>query len=1062
MRPIFPNVVLSLVVAAAWPFTAQAGTLTKASGSPIEYNRDIRPILAENCFACHGPDSAARKADLRLDSFGAATAERAKSKPAIVAGKPSESGLIARITTSDEEDVMPPRKTKKSLKPAEIELLRQWVAEGANYQAHWSFMPPQKAAEPDVKETSWARVPFDRFVLARLEAEGLVPAPEADRPTLARRASLDLTGLPPNPALVKEFVENQAPDAYEKLVDQLLASKQYGEHRARYWLDASRYADSHGIHFDNYREIWSYREWVINAFNDNVLFDRFTIEQLAGDLLPKPTLEQRIASGFNRCNITTSEGGAIDEEYLVHYTRDRTETTSTVWMGLTAGCAVCHDHKFDPFSQKDFYQLSAFFNNTTQAAMDGNRRDTPPVIPVPTRQDRARWEELPALTKSGKDRLDRRRQSAVDEFERWRNHTTPESLLANVPADSLQFAAPLKEAKQPALTVLVNGYPRVLPAPGAQEGIIAPQAFVTSKEFVPSIPEAGNFERTQPFSVAFWVRLHPDNKNGSILARMDEDSDYRGWDVWLQDGRVGTHLVHKWPEDALKVVARAALEPNRWTHVVLTQNGSSKASGTTIYYDGRPQDLDTQVDKLENTIQTKVALKIGQRSTGANVEKAALQDLRLYGRTLQREEIVTLRNRPRLSYLLAKQTESRTEQEQKDLYDGYLEGFDGEYQSAQQALASLEKEERDIRRRGTIAHVMNERTQMPEAHILFRGEYDKRRDKVTAATPAMLPAMPESYPRNRLGLARWLLDADHPLTARVTVNRAWQELFGVGIVRTTGDFGISGELPVNQALLDWLAVDFREHGWDMKRLYRMMALSATYRQSATTTPEKLSKDPQNRLLSRGPRFRMDGEMVRDYALAASGLLVDKIGGPSVRPYQPEGVWEMVAMIGSDTRDYKVGTGEDLYRRSMYTFWKRSAPPASMEIFNAPSREVCTVRRERTNTPLQALVTLNDTQFIEAARVLAERAMGEGGTSEEQRIDYMAERLLARPLKADERPIVMGALRDLRQHYEAEPKAASELIAVGERKANDKLPAVELAAYTMVANQLMNLDEVLTK
>lgn len=1060
MRPVLTS--LAAAVMAVVQLPSEAGALTKATGSKIEYNRDIRPILAENCFSCHGPDSASRKADLRLDSFGGATAERGKDKPAIVAGKPSESGLIARITTTDEDDVMPPRKTRKVLKPAEIELLRQWVAEGAPYQAHWSFLPPQKVVEPVVKDTAWARTAVDRFVLAGLEQAGLSPAAEADRTTLARRSSLDLTGLPPDPALVKEFVESQAPDAYEKLIDRLLSSKQYGEHRARYWLDAARYADSHGIHFDNYREIWSYREWVINAFNDNLPFDQFTVEQLAGDLLPKPTLEQRIASGFNRCNITTSEGGAIDEEYLVNYTRDRTETTSTVWMGLTAGCAVCHDHKFDPFSQKDFYQLAAYFNNTTQPAMDGNRRDTPPVIPVPTRQDRPRWEELPALTQAGKERLDRRRQSALDEFTHWVGQTAPETVLAGVPADGLQFSAPLKEANQPALTVFVNGYPRVIPAAGVQEGIIAPHAFVTSKELVPAIADAGNFERNQPFTVALWVRLNPDNKNGSLLARMDEDDNYRGWDVWLQDGRVGTHLVHKWADDAMKVVARAPLTPNRWTHVVITHNGSSKASGTTIYYDGRPQDLDRQVDKLENTILTKVPLKIGQRSKGSNVEKAALQDLRLYGRTLKAEEVLALRNRPRLGYLLAKSAESRSEQDQKDLYDGYLDGYDKEFQEARQVVANLEQEDREIRRRGTIAHVMNERDQMAEAYVLFRGEYDKRRDKVTAATPAMLPAMPASYPQNRLGLARWLLDKEHPLTARVTVNRVWQEVFGTGIVRTAGDFGISGELPSNQELLDWLAVDFREHGWDMKRLYRLLVMSATYRQAATVTEEKLMKDPQNRLLSRGPRFRMDGEMVRDYALAASGLLVEKIGGPSVRPYQPEGVWEMVAMIGSDTRDYKVGTGEDLYRRSMYTFWKRSAPPASMEVFNAPSRETCTVRRERTNTPLQALVTMNDTQFVEAARVLAERALGEGGASEAQRVDYMAQRLLARPLKEAERRVVLDALRELRSHYETSPKAAEELIAVGERKAGAKLAPVELAAYTMVANQLMNLDEVLNK
>jgi mono/diheme cytochrome c family protein len=1049
MKQIFSSALLCILGVAASP-----------SAEEIRYNRDIRPILTENCFACHGPDSAARKADLRLDSFEAATAARKDGQPAIVPGKPDESGAILRVLTPDEDDVMPPTKTKKTLGSAEKELLRRWVMAGAKYEQHWSFIAPVKAAPPVVEGSSWARNEIDGFVLAKLNEAGLAPAEEADRATLARRVSLDLTGLPPKPEVVEAFTRDESPQAYEQLVDKLLASQRYGEHRARYWLDGARYADTHGIHFDNFREVWTYREWVINALNDNMRFDQFTIEQLGGDLLPKPSMEQRIATGFNRCNMTTSEGGAINEEYLVLYARDRTEATSAMWLGLTTGCAVCHDHKFDPISQKEFYELSAFFNNTTQAAMDGNRRDTPPVITVPARPDRVRWEDLLDETKAGRQRLERRRQSAVDDFAAWRAGTDPSEILAGLRTEGLQFSAPLKEAI-PAITVLVKGYPRALPLGKAYEGVIAANAFVTDKTNVPTVPEAGDFERDQAFTAALWVKLSAEDKTGSIIARMDEDEAYRGWDVWLEDGRPGIHIVSKWPEDALKVLSRQGIEPGKWTHVAVSYDGSSKAEGVSIFIDGRAQEVTRPNDKLANSIKSKAPFKIGQRKKGDLVEKAGVQDVRLYGRKLEGNEVLALKEKPRLAWLIAKA--DRSEDEEKQLYDSYLSGFDMEYRGATEALALLEQEEREIKTRGTVAHVMQERDgKEPEAHVLFRGEYDKRREKVGPGTPKMLPEFDADLPRNRLGFAKWLLQPEHPLTARVTVNRMWQELFGTGLVRTSGDFGITGEQPSNQALLDWLAVDFRENGWDMKRMYKLMAMSSTYRQAATLTPEKLAKDPDNRLLSRGPRFRMDAEMVRDYALAASGLLSGTIGGPSVRPYQPEGVWEMVAMPESDTRNYKRDSGEKLYRRSLYTFWKRGAPPASMDIMNAPSRETCTVRRERTNTPLQALATLNDPQFVEAARVLAERTLREGGSSESERIDFIARQLLARALRDEERAVVAEVLGDLREHYGQAREDAKALISLGESKADEKLEPVLLASYTMVVNQMMNLDEVLNK
>ncbi|MGN6385835.1 MAG: DUF1549 domain-containing protein, partial [Verrucomicrobiota bacterium] len=692
-----------------------AAAASGATGS-INYNRDIRPILSENCFTCHGPDSASRKGGLRLDHFDDAIAPREKSKPAIVPGKPDESELIHRIFAEDVDDRMPPAKTKKVLQDNQKELLKKWIASGAQYQAHWSYIPPEKSALPKVKNEGWARTPIDNFILARLEQEGLEPAPEADRATLARRVSLDLTGLPPSPELVSEFEQDSSPGAYEPLVDRLHASEHYGEHRARYWLDGARYADSNGIHFDNYREIWSYREWVINAFNQNMQFDEFTVEQLAGDLLPNPTLEQKIATGFNRCNITTSEGGAIDEEYLVLYARDRTEATSAVWLGLTTGCAVCHDHKFDPISQKEFYQLSAYFNNTTQPAMDGNKKDTPPVIVVPTHEDRARWDALPPLEKAARSRVDSRRQQALDDFTAWLAKATPETLMKDVPSEGLLFSAPLKESLQPTITVLVNGYAKSLPLGPAQEGVISSQAFFTSKATVPVLPEVGDFEKDQSFSAGLWVYMTDDN-SGSIIARMDEDDAFRGWDIFLEGGKPAVHMVHKWPDDALKVTAKRAIEARKWTHLFFSYNGSGKASGLELYVNGERQDVDRPADQLKNSIRSKAPFKIGQRNKGENVERAGVQDVRIYGRALSAEEILAIKNQPRLAWLVSKGTEKRNEDEQKALYDGYLTGYDAEYMAASAALASLETEERQIKMRGTVAHIMNERAGEPTAYL---------------------------------------------------------------------------------------------------------------------------------------------------------------------------------------------------------------------------------------------------------------------------------------------------------------------------------------------------------
>ena len=1032
-----------------------------AAQEKLQYNRDVRPILAENCFACHGPDSAARKADLRLDQRQVAV-----DATAIVPGKPDESELLRRVLSTDAEEMMPPPKSNKKLTAAQKETLRQWLAEGAEYQPHWSFLAPQRPEIPAVKDPGWIRNPIDSFILAKLEERGLKPAPEADRRTLARRLSLDLTGLPPAPKLVDDFVNDASPGAYERLVDELLQSKHWGEHRGRYWLDAARYADTHGIHFDNYRENWAYRQWVIEAFNRNLPFDQFTIEQLGGDLLPNATLEQQIASGFNRCNITTNEGGIIDEEYLVLYARDRTETTSQVWLGLTTGCAVCHDHKFDPISQREFYELAAFFNNTTQAAKDGNIKDTPPTVVVPQMADRPKWEALTQELTLAREQLAARKGEAKGDFDKWLADFRPEQLAAFVPQEGLQLRAALDEGKGPTVKVAVQGADREVTAkedfawgPG-REGKKS-KAFLLQAGPTVELPDVGDFESDQGFACSVWVKLGRRGQTGALLARMDNGNAYRGWDVWIEGDRVGMHIASAWPDDALKVVSQTPLQPNQWTHLCLSYDGSKKASGVKVYFNGVPQSVTVAKDQLKGSIRTDVPLKIGQRNTADRLAFMSLDDLRVFGRGLSPQQAEQLAKIDQVEDFLAKPADKRTPEENGKVLDWWLATLDEPSRALDARLKSLQAEEVQIKARGTIALVMNERPAEAEAYVLFRGEYDKRRDPVKAGTPTVLPPLAEGGPRNRLALAEWLLRPDHPLTARVTVNRFWQEVFGTGLVRTSGDFGVSGEQPSHPELLDWLAVEFRESGWDIKRFFKLLVTSSAYRQAAVATPEKLEKDLQNRLLSRGPRFRMDGEMIRDYALAASGLLVPKLGGPSVKPYQPEGVWEAVAMIGSNTRDYKADTGEGLYRRSMYTFWKRSAPPASMDVFNAPSREVCTVRRERTNTPLQALVTLNDVQFVEAARHLAETAL-KSSAKDDDRLDFIAKRLLARSFRGDELPIVKASLADLLAYYQAHADDAGKLVTTGESKADASLDSGTLAAWTMLTNELMNLDEALNK
>ncbi len=1037
-----------------------------ASAEVPDFNRDVRPILAENCFACHGADASSREADLRLD-----VAENAYEW-AIVPGDPNSSEVVARVFSNDPDLVMPPPESKKSLTTEEKKLLRDWVTNGAEYQPHWALIAPVQSKLPVVNDREWPKNEIDHFTLAKLEEFGLKPAPEADPHVLFRRLHLDITGLPPSLENVENFVDQYHRDSEEAMsqwIDKLMQSSAWGEHRGRYWLDAARYGDTHGMHFDNYREMWVYRDWVIKAFNKNQPFDEFTVEQLAGDLLDDPTDEQLIATGFQRCNITTNEGGTIKEENLANYASDRVQTFGWVFLGLTTNCCQCHDHKFDPISMKDYYSLAAFFRNTTQQSHDGNLKDGKgPILVVPSDEDRARLDILEEELAEVNDKIMLRTKEAEPKFEEWLATASPEQLVASLPTESLAFHIPLDEGQGNEVRATVGSdtkFTAVGSIDWLEEGYSGSSP-ILAKDAYFELGDQGDFDLDQPFSYGAWVRTVQGEFGSAIISRMDEKHKHRGWDLWQQSIFHAVHLIDTWPNNAIKVsTQKPTYSPKRWQHLFVTYDGSAEASGIRIYVNGRRVAVNIERDTLKPgaTIRNSTELRVGRRAQGAAFEGGSVQDVRIYNRELKDYEIKYLAELSSLKSILAAKPGERTKEQLESLRVHYLKNYDDEYQRVSAAKANLAHEIDAIRTRSPITHIQQENADSPaKAHMLMRGAYDAPGEEVTAATPAALHALPNDAPPNRLGLAKWVIDPANPLTTRVTVNRFWQEVFGLGFVATPEDFGVMGSPPTHPALLDWLAVDFRESGWDVKKLFKSIFMSATYRQAAIVTPDKREVDRGNYLLSRGPRFRMDAEMVRDYALATSGLLSRKMFGPGTHPYQPVGIWDIVGLPGGNTRDYLVDSGENLYRRSVYNFWKRMAPPPSLEALNAPSREVCTVRRERTNTPLQALVTLNDVQFVEAARKLAEEAMQSQQGDEANLARSVSERVLCRPISDVETDIILANCREFRQHYRSNPNDAVALLGVGDSEYDKTLEEVELATWTMVCNQLMNLDEALSK
>ncbi len=994
----------------------------------VDFRREIRPILSDACFDCHGPDPKARKANLRLDVADGGIFEDRDGARVVLPGKPEESELILRIIATEPDEKMPPPKHHRQLNTKEVESLSRWVAEGAKWQEHWSLVPPERPPLPPVKEASWPRNEVDTFILARLGKEGLPPSSGADRGTLIRRVTLDLTGLPPTPEEVNAFHADPSPDAYERLVDRLLRSPHYGERMALDWLDAARYADSNGYQVDRDREMWPWRDWVVNAFNRNMPFDRFTIEQLAGDLLPNPTLPQRIATGLHRNTMLNEEGGIIPEEFLAEYVSDRVETTATIWLGLTVGCAKCHDHKFDPISQKDFYGLYAFFHNVPETGLGNfigeSRRSAPPLLMIPTPEQQRTLDSQAAAIAEVEEQLADLGPQLASEQAAW-EETLASEIAANwvvLDPSTLRSKGGTTLREEPDRTIVAEG-----PNPPA---------------------ETYDLEAATDLLHITALRLEalPDDRlpdkgpgraaNGNFVLS--------GFRLSTAGGPVK--------------FKSASADFSQAKYPVASAIDDKPETGWAVHPEiGKPHTAVFEVEKpAEVSGIFPLAITLDFRSSSV---QHLLGKFRLS--VTDAKEPSKIRPLPSpVAQILTIPADKRDDKQKAELAKYYREKVSATTKPFNGRLAELRNERTELEKQIPTMMVMAELPEPRETSVLLRGQYDKKGEKVGPATLKSLPPLPPDAPRNRLGLARWLVDPHNPLTARVTVNRYWQAYFGSGLVLTAEDFGSQGEAPSHPELLDWLATEFVRTGWDVKAMQKLIVTSATYRQSSRLAPESRERDPGNRLLARGPRLRLPAETIRDQALAVSGLLFDKLGGPSVKPYHPSGLYEQVVYQGGVI--YKQGKGEDLHRRSLYTYWKRSVPHPAMLTFDAPFRETCVVRRARTSTPLQALNLMNDPTYIEAARILAQRMMLEGGAGPGERIAYGFRLAVGRPPQPRELEVLTAGYRGMLADFRDDRTAADELLDIGETPRNPSLDHVELAAYATVASTLLNLDEIVTK
>ena len=1092
--------VLTCTAALAATILLEKGPLVPAGAAPpepaparIDFNRQIRPLLSDKCFACHGPDEGQRQAKLRLDTKEGAFADRGGYQ-VIVPGDRSKSRLFQRISHEQEVARMPPPTADRQLSQQEVGLLGRWIDQGADWRTHWAYVAPKRPPLPQVSNADWPRNGIDHFILARLDREGLEPSPPAAKATLLRRVTLDLTGLPPAPEEIDSFLADGAPDAYEKRVDRLLESPHHGERMAMQWLDLARYADTHGYHIDSERHMWHWRDWVIGAFNRNMPFDQFTIEQLAGDLLPNPAKEQLVATGFNRNHMINFEGGAIPEEYQTEYVIDRLETTATVWMASTVGCSRCHDHKYDPFKQREFYQFYAFFNGIPEKGLDGYTGNAMPMLALPSEDQQQRLEQLERNIAETEQKL-------------------PEDELSNLESDwqhnALSTVPPPPNGGMVSHYKFENDLSDALDKSRRGETVRGDVTYDSGQVHIAAgftgetratLGNSGDFDTGDAFSIAFWVNAASSTPM-ALLHKVEDAENRRGWEIAVDEAKLigyrkrGHHLIvrlaHRWPGNAIELKTLKKIVQGAWHQISLNYDGSGKAAGLQVFVDGKIEPTEITRDGLTGSIRTAALLGAGDKKIAGPL-KGSLDELRFYDRVLSEDEIDRLTTHHPIRALVAEPLEGCPEfvwREKKDEEDydqskkdkaakkagacrqrhGKLRAYYLTHVAPQRLrdfytkLKKLDREKARLEKEIPNTMVMREARNPRETFVLGRGDYRNQKDKVQPGMPAVLPPLPSGAPANRLGLAKWLVSPSHPLTARVTVNRYWQMYFGTGIVRTSEDFGSQGEAPSHPQLLDWLATEFIRTGWDIKAMQKLIVTSAAYRQSSKITPELNEKDPANRLLARGPRFRLPAELIRDNALAVSGLLGKDIGGPSVYPYQPPGLWEDMAFGDNfSAQTYVPSTGKDLYRRGLYTFWKRTVPPAALATFDAPDREKCITRRARTNTPLQALALMNDTTYVEASRALAEMMIKEAGDDAAKRVEYAFRRATARHPSSEEVEVLLALAREQQQDYRRDPVAAKRLLGVGDSSYDSSLDPAEFAAWTTVASTILNLDETITK
>ncbi|MEQ6119471.1 DUF1553 domain-containing protein [Reichenbachiella sp. MALMAid0571] len=1029
----------------------------------IDFNFHVRPILSDRCYACHGPDENALKGDLRLDLEASALAplDSLETRFAIVPGDLEKSQLFHRIATSDPEELMPPPESNLELSPREIEILKRWIEQGAKWKPHWAYTPPQKEELPKVNKSEWVQNPIDNFILNRLEQEGLEPSQEATKEKLIRKLSFDLRGLPPSLQEIDDFLANNSPDAYEQLADDFLAQKNYGERMAMEWLDLARYADSHGYQDDIERSMWPWRDWVIKSFNENLPYDKFVSWQLAGDLLPDATYEQKLATGFNRNHKITQEVGVIDEEYRVTYVLDRVNTFSTAFMGLTVECAQCHDHKYDPISQKEYYQLFSFFNSVPERGrVDYGVEVAAPSLPLPDQKIEELRSYVKGLVSDQQTKLKQyasgRRAKGFDNLQL----DTKNASISNAPKGLVAFY-PLDYIENDNIQEAISGKP----AEVVNELIPITGKFSGGMEFMgtnyANLSPTQSFNFFKPFTLSFWIKSLDGGIRGSVLTSVTNEDNTNFHFQVTNDKMLRLYWSNPKNNSRIQLLSKETLPENKWVQVTLAYNASGKGDEIKLYMDGNTMEVYVQQDDLRGTPPPSKKLLLGRNQGGGGLVAGQLDEFMFFNRYLDTKEVKVLNSYDPIQALLAKQELS--ESDKKRLFYYQLTHHNQEYQNLTQRLREYKIREgrtEDIIIKPTM--VMADMDSARETFILKRGQYDAHGESVKPGTPKAVMAFDENYEKNRLGLAQWLFNPNNPLTARVAVNRYWQMVFGRGLVATPGDFGSQGTLPSHPALLDWLAIEFQESGWNVKQLIKTMVMSATYRQSVKSNDRLQQIDPENILLARGGQVRLSAEMVRDHALAVGGLLSKQLGGPSVKPYQPKGLWLEVASGNQSLRKYIQDHNDELYRRSLYTFWKRTLPPPSMTIFDAPSREQCTIKRGTTSTPMQALVLLNDPQFIEASRLLAARMLNEGGETLEERIKFAFRLATSRQPQEKEVLVLSDLFQKEQAEYEANPDLAEKLLSTGEYVTDTDVPPAKLAAYAVVANAILNTTEAIMK